>query len=101
MIWLGDIVYQLNRIESKIDAITRKEKAMALSLDALTAEASRQTTVDASIMALLDSVVAALKAIPPSNDAATQAAIDQVTALIKSNDDAIVAKTLENTPAAS
>jgi hypothetical protein len=49
-------------------------------------------------MALLDSVNAALAAIPPSTDPATQSALNAIQATIDTNDAAIVADVLKNTP---
>ncbi len=78
--------------------ILKQEKQVALDFTAATAEIARQTTVDASIEALLVQVVAALAAIPPSNDPATQAALDEVVAGLKANNDGIVASVTANTP---
>jgi hypothetical protein len=49
-------------------------------------------------MALLDSVNAALAAIPPSTDPTTQSALNAIQATIDSNDALIVADVLKNTP---
>jgi hypothetical protein len=83
-----------------LNRILNQETAMALDLTAITANVANQTSVDASIMTLLDNVAAALAAIPASTDPTTQAAIDQLSTLISGNNDAIAADVKKNTPAA-
>lgn len=80
--------------------LLKQETQMAVDFTAATAEIARQTTVDASVIALLNQVVAALAAIPASSDPATQAALDQIVAGLKANDDAIAAAVVTNTPVA-
>ncbi len=71
-----------------------------VDLKAITDSVAEQTTVDASIITLLDNVAAALAAIPHSDDAVTQAAIDALRTTIDSNNSAISADVLKNTVAA-
>ncbi len=70
-----------------------------VDLSAITASVAEQTTVNASIIALLDNVAAALAAIPTSTDPATQAALDALRTTIDSNNAAIAADVVKNTPA--
>ena len=105
--WPSDLaVYK--EIDRKLDTllgivqqIHYMEKRMAVDFTSLTAEVARQTTVDASIVKLLDNVVAALAAIAPSSDPATQASLDALRATIQANDDAIAAAVVKNTPVAT
>ncbi len=71
---------------------------MAVSLDALTAEVARNTTVEGSVVALLQQLTALIKAIPPSTDPATQAALDGLVATITANDSALADAVTANTP---
>ena len=85
---------------NRLNAITGKEDQMAVNLDALTAEVQRNTDVEKSVVALVQSLVTQLNAIPPSSDPATQAAIDGLKQTLSDNDDAIAAAVTANTPAA-
>ena len=89
----------LNRIEKLVISLTLQgsKNHMAL-LDNLAAEVTRQTTVDGSVVTLLNGLVAALAklAAQPSVDpAALQALVDAV----KANDDSLAAAVTANTPA--
>ena len=71
---------------------------MAL-LDNLAAEVTRQTTVDGSVVTLLNGLVAQLAKLaaqPTVEPAALQALVDAV----KANDDSLAAAVTANTPAA-
>ena len=94
-----EIDRKLDTLLGMVQQLLTLEKRMAVDFTAITAEVARQTTVDASIVQLLDNVVAALAAIAPSTDPATQASIDALRATIASNDDAIAAAVVKNTPA--
>jgi hypothetical protein len=98
--WFSRLDAKLNNISAQLNILIRMEKQMAVDFTAINAEVARQTTVDASIETLLAQVAAALAAIPKSSDPVTQAALDAVVAGIKSNNDAIVASVVANTPAA-
>lgn len=73
---------------------------MAVTLDALTAEVTNNTNVTNSVIALLGNLTALIKAIPPSSDPVTQAALDALTASLTTNDAAVAAAVTANTPAA-
>jgi len=90
----------LMRIEGMLQQILNKETQMAVDVSAITNQVDRQTTVNASIVQLLNNVVATLNAMPPSSDPVTQAALDALTTTITSNNDAIAAAVVANTPAA-
>jgi hypothetical protein len=101
------ILAQLNTIHanqrvmiSMLQHITAQENKMAVSLSALTAEVANNTTVTGSVVTLLNNLTAIIKAIPPSSDPATQAALDALTATIAANDAAVAAAVTSNTPAA-
>ena len=70
---------------------------MAIDLTALTAEVTRNTDVEASIVQLVNNLAAQIAAIPPSTDPATQAALDALKTTLTSNDDAIGAAVTANT----
>ena len=98
---IRSIFSQLDRIEAKIDALTQKEATLAIDLTKITAEVTNNTTVTGSVLQLLSNLTAIIKAIPPSNDPVTQAALDQLTAQLTTNDTAAAAAVVANTPAAS
>ena len=93
------LIQRLTRIESKLDFLLKQENKMAVDLTALTAEVAKNTTVEGSVVALLAQLTALIKAIPPSTDPTTQAALDQLTATLTQNDTAVVAAVTQNTPA--
>lgn len=72
-----------------------------LDLTKLQAELTRETDAEVAVEKLLTDLTAAIKAIPPSTDPATQAALDDLTAKFAANTDGLVAATVANTPAAS
>ena len=73
---------------------------MAIDLTALTAEVANNTTVDASVLALVKNLAAQIAAIPPSTDPTTQAALNGLVTTLQGNDAAIAAAVSANTPAA-
>ena len=72
---------------------------MAVDLTAVTAEVAKNTSVTGSVVALLQQLTALIKAIPPSSDPATQAALDQLTATLTANDGTLATAVTANTPA--
>ena len=96
----GDLQAQLNRIETKLNTVITKETAMAVDLAGLTAEVARNTTVEQSVVALVNALAAQIAAFPPSTDPATQAALDGLKSTLSQNDDAIAAAVVANTSAA-
>jgi uncharacterized membrane protein len=87
-------------IISKLNIIINQERTMAVDFTKIQAEVTNNTTVEQSVVALLAQLTAIIKAIPPSNDAATQASLDQLTAALTANDTALSAAVTANTPAA-
>ncbi len=73
---------------------------MAIDLTSITAEVARNSSVEASIVQLVNNLAAQIAAIPPSTDPVTQAALDALNATLTSNDDAIAAAVTANTPPA-
>ena len=73
---------------------------MAIDLTALTAQVANNTTVTSSVVTLVNNLAAQIAAIPTSTDPVTQAALDQLTATLTSNDTAIASAVTANTPAA-
>jgi hypothetical protein len=98
MLWPSDIYTLLTRIDANVTRLLAKETAMALDLTTLTAEVSRNTTVEQSVVALLGQLTAIIKTIPPSTDPTTQAALEQLAATLSGNDTAIAAAVTANTP---
>jgi hypothetical protein len=83
-----------------LQRLSSQERSMAVTLDALTAEVTNNTNVTNSVIALLGNLTALIKAIPPSSDPVTQAALDALTASLTTNDAAVAAAVTANTPAA-
>lgn len=85
-----------------VDAVIhlkREIERMSLNLANLQAEVAKNTSISGSIVALVNNIAAQLKAIPPSTDPTTQAAIDAAVATLQANDAAIAAAVTANTPA--
>ena len=102
-----EISAKLDRLERRLnDAIAilnqllNQEKTMAIDLTKITAEVANNTAVDASIEQLVQNLAAQIAAIPVSTDPVTQAALDQLTSTLTTNDAAIAAAVTANTPAA-
>jgi len=93
------LINRLNVITTKLNAIIAKETQMAVDVSALTAEVTRNSSVTASVVQLVNNLAAQIAAIPASNDPVTQAALDALKATLTSNDDAIAASVTANTPA--
>jgi hypothetical protein len=73
---------------------------MAIDLTAATAEVAKNTTVTGSVVVLLQQLTDLIKAIPPSTDPVTQAALDELVATLTTNDQAAADAVVANTPAA-
>ncbi len=91
-------VHEIRRLLAKL---VKQEDRIMIDLTAITKSVADQKTVDDSIIALLDNVVAALAAIPTSNDPVTQAAIDALQKTLDENNAEISAAVLKDTPAAT
>lgn len=81
--------------------LLKQENAMAIDLSKITAEVANNTSVTNSVVQLVQNLAAEIKAIPPSNDPATQAALDQLTATLTANDGTIATAVTANTPAST
>lgn len=79
--------------------ILQKDNALMLDTTALIAKVSTLETVQQSAVTLLQALNAAVKAIP-TDDPATQQAIDQITARIDADTQGLAAAVVANTPAA-
>ena len=73
---------------------------MAIDLTSMTAEVANNSSVTGSVVTLLNNLTAIIKAIPPSTDPVTQAALDQLSTTLTANDAAAAAAVVANTPAA-
>jgi small-conductance mechanosensitive channel len=100
-----DLQDQLDRIEQAVKKtqtttaqILTLVKQMPVTLDAITAEVTRNTNVTQSVVTLVQNLAAQIAAIPPSTDPTTQAALDALKDTLTSNDDAIAAAVTANTP---
>jgi len=86
--WADDyIVASLQRIEARQAAMLRllnqlvtQENRMAINLDAINAAVTQTQGVEDSTLTYVQQVVAYINSLPPSNDPATQAALDDLTA---------------------
>jgi C4-dicarboxylate transporter len=101
-----DLLYTIHAnqlvIIAKLDQLLTQETKMAVDLTALTTEVANNTTVDGSIVTLLDNIVTQLQAIEAgSGDAATQTALNALVTTLQNNDVGIAAAVVANTPAAS
>lgn len=92
---VGLIKAQLTRIEMLLIEVVGKEKRMAATLDDLIAGVQQESTVDDSIIALLNNISAQLKAA-----GSDPAKIQQVNDAIQANIAKITAAVTANTPAA-
>ncbi len=97
--WYEQTTAKLNHITWLLNRLVKQENKMAVDLTKLTAEVARNTTVEGSVVALLTQLTALIKAIPPSTDPVTQAALDQLSTTLTANDDAVAAAVAANTPA--
>ncbi len=97
---LDRIIAQQALMIGLLNQLTQKETQMAIDLTAVTAEVANNTSVTNSVVQLLNNLTAIIKAIPPSNDPVTQAALDQLTATLTTNDKAAADAVVANTPAA-
>lgn len=97
MDWLNS--KQLDRIEQKLDMLTFRmvqgEKKIMADLTGLTAEVARNTTVEASALALIQGLAAQITA-AGTDPVALKAITDQLT----QNDNALATAVAANTPAA-
>lgn len=83
-----------------LSTLSKQETDMVVNVDALTAGVARLTDVSASVKQVVENLVAAIAAIPPSTDPATQAALDDLTAKLTAGVDTVAAAVVEGTPAA-
>ena len=97
---VAEVSRKLDIVIGLLNRLISQEKEMAIDLTKLTAEVANNTTVETSVVALLGQLTAIIKAIPPSTDPTTQAALDQLTATLTTNDSTIAAAVTANTPAA-
>ena len=93
MFWWKRKPTQLDRIEGKVNQ-------MALDLTKLTSDVASLKTAEASAITLLQGLKAAVDAIPPSTDPATQKALDDLSTQIESGTADLAAAVVANTPAA-
>ena len=94
------INYRLDVITGLLRQLLKLENTMAIDLTAMTAEVANNTSVTSSVVTLLGNLTALIKAIPPSTDPVTQAALDQLSSTLAANDTTIAGAVVSNTPAA-
>jgi small-conductance mechanosensitive channel len=97
---LDQVLATQQQILRLLQQIITKENQMAVNLAAITAEVANNTSVSQSVVTLVQNLAAQIAAIPPSNDPVTQAALDQLTQTLTTNDGAIASAVTANTPAA-
>lgn len=98
--WFDHFDSRLDTITALLNAITNREKKMAIDLTAVTAEVANNVNITNSVVTLLGNLTALIQEIPPSSDPVTQAALDQLTTTLASNDVTIANAVVANTPAA-
>jgi len=96
---LSPVLERLNRMEVRLAAellnLRKGVEKMSAQLDALTAEVTRNTTVDESAITLLQGLAAQIEAMK-TDPAALQGLADS----LRSSSDALAAAVVANTPAA-
>ncbi len=104
MWWWGDkldlVLANQAKILNILNQLTKKENQMAIDLTTITANVAKNTDAANSAVTLLNNLTAIIKAIPPSSDPTTQAALDQLSATLDSNNTAIASAVVANTPVA-
>lgn len=91
------MVNTLGQMVTILNSIVEKENAMAATLDDVQTAVAAETTVEGSVITLLNGIAAQLAAALAANDPAkVQAIVDQITA----NTTAMSAAVAANTPAA-
>ena len=90
----------LNRILDVLLILTRQGVEMAIDLSRLEAEVERNATVDGSIKALVDLLVAQVAELRAGADPAMQAKIDALVAKLTADTDSLAEKVTANTPQA-
>jgi hypothetical protein len=107
----SQILATLARIETKLNTLLAQETKMALNIAALQAAVAQQTTVEQSVITLIQQMgaeiaslnqrlSAALAANDPVAAAAAQAALDQAVTTLNANSALLAAAVTANTPAA-
>jgi hypothetical protein len=84
-----------------LQQLQQEEAQMAIDLTSITAEVTNNTSVSNSVVTLLQNLTTIIQNIPQSTDPTTQAALDQLTALLTNNDSNVAAAVVANTPAAT
>ena len=97
--WLRTLYANQQIMIGLLKQLLKQENKMAIDLTTLTAEVTNNTTVTASVITLVNNLAKQIAAIPPSNDPATQAALDALRATLTTNDAAIAAAVTANTKA--
>jgi hypothetical protein len=82
-----------------LQTLTNMETKMTISLDALSAAVANNSTIEGSVVTLLQQLASQIAAIPPSNDPATQASLDALVATLSQNDTTLASAVVANTPA--
>ena len=85
-------------LQTKLNTISQQETQMAVDVSALTAEVTRNSSVTASVVQLVNNLAEQIANFPPSDDPVTQAALDALRNTLVSNDDTIAAAVTANTP---
>jgi hypothetical protein len=97
--FFNEVLLNQQQMMSLLNQILTQENAMAVDLTSLTAEVANNTTVDGSIVTLINNLATQIAAIP-STDAATQTALTALVTTLQTNDAAIAAAVVANTSAA-
>lgn len=90
----------LKRIEAKLDYLIEKENQMSATLDQVVQDVSDETTLESSIVTLLDGIQAQLTAALAGTtiSAANQTKIDAIFSGLEANKTALSAAIIANTP---
>jgi hypothetical protein len=108
---LAALTQRVSAVETQLTLLVAQGKTSMINTDALTAEIARNTSVEQSALTLIQGMAAQQKALSqqladaiasgdPAKLAAAQKALDDSTAALTANDDALAAAVAANTVAA-
>ncbi len=93
---LNQVLANQRTIIGMLQRILKEERAMAIDLTGLTAKVAKVQGAEDSAVALLEGLTAYIKSIPPSNDPATQAALDDLASKLDVGADGLSAAVVAN-----
>jgi len=92
---VDQLAMQLERVLAQLETVLEKENQMAATIDDILAGVNTESTVDDSIITLLNNIAQQL-----ANAGVPQAKIDAIMSVIQANQAKVTAAVTANTPAA-